>query len=78
MSKKIIKHDKQSEKRGPKDTPVVIYIWVIGLFLAFWLIGGEAILEYKPPPLHWVAGLVGGVIGIPVGWIWYRWRGDVL
>lgn len=78
MSKKLIKHSKQSEKKKPADTPVVIYIWVIGLFLVFWLVGGEAILGTRPHPLHWVAGVVGGIIGIPVGWLWYRWRGDVI
>jgi len=52
-------------------------VWAIGLFMAFWFIGGEAILESQPHPIHWLAGLVGGLVGIPVGWLWYRWRGDV-
>lgn len=77
MSKKSIKSNRQSDGKKPKDTPVVVYMWVIGLFLTFWLVGGEAVLGAKPHPLHWVAGVVGGVIGIPAGGLWYRWRGDV-
>lgn len=71
------KVNKKPEKEKQKDWPVVVYIWAIGLFIAFWLIGGEAFFGAKPHPIHWLVGLVGGLVGIPVGWLWYRWRGDV-
>jgi hypothetical protein len=35
-------------------------------------------LSQLPHPYHWASGLIGGVVGILVGWVWYRWRGDVL
>ncbi|MBI5841899.1 MAG: hypothetical protein HZB19_17560 [Chloroflexi bacterium] len=73
MSKKNLKH-KQTQKQ---DWPVVVYIRAIGLFIATWFIGGEAILESRLHPVHRLVGLVGGLIGIPIGWLWYRWRGDV-
>jgi hypothetical protein len=28
-------------------------------------------------PFQWLSALVGGVLGIGIGWLWYRWRGDV-
>jgi hypothetical protein len=80
MSKKNEKQDRKMidrKKKESTDWPVVVYVWVIGLFLAFWFVGGEAILESKPHPIHWLAGLAGGLLGVPVGWLWYRWRGDV-
>lgn len=30
-----------------------------------------------PHPYHWLFGLAGGLAGIPIGWLWYRWRGDI-
>ena len=77
MSKKSAKSNKKPEKKKQKDWPVVVYIWAIGLFIATWFIGGEAILESKPHSIHWLVGLVGGLVGIPLGWLWYRWRGYV-
>lgn len=78
MSKKSTKINKKPEKKEQKDWPVVVYVWAIGLFIAFRLIGGEALLASKPHPIHWLVGLVGALIGIPIGWLWYRWRGDVI
>ena len=81
MSKKSTKGGKKIEierkEKEKKEWPVVVYIWAIGLFIATWFIGGEAIFESKPHPIHWLVGLVGGLLGIPIGWLWYRWRGDV-
>ena len=81
MSKKSVKGGSkkfENKKKESKEWPVVVYIWAIGLFLAAWFIGGEAVLGSQPHPIHWLAGLVGGLVGIPIGWLWYRWRGDVL
>jgi hypothetical protein len=25
-----------------------------------------------------MTGLIGGVLGIIFGWIWYQWRGDII
>ena len=81
MSKKSTKGGKKIEierkEKEKKEWPVVVYIWAIGLFIATWFIGGEAIFESEPHPIHWLVGLVGGLLGIPIGWLWYRWRGDV-
>lgn len=71
---------KQSSKKAEKqkDWPVVVYMWAVGLGITGYLVVGEAIFESRPHPIHWIAGLVGGVFGVGVGWLWYRWRGDVI
>lgn len=73
MSKKR-SNQKTNEK---KDWPVVFYRWAIGFGLIGYIIVGAAIFEPRPHPIHWLAGLIGGVLGIGIGWLWYRWRGDV-
>jgi hypothetical protein len=77
MSKKSAKINKKPEKKKQKEWPVVVYMWTFGLALLGYLIVGEGIFELRPHPIHWLAGLIGGLAGIPLGWLWYRWRGDV-
>ena len=73
------------KKRSPKtkamarqrrEWPVVVYFWAAGLGVAGYLVGRVG-LASQPHPIHWLAGLLGGAAGIPIGWLWYRWRGDV-
>lgn len=66
---------RQAERR--QDWPAVVYLWMAGLGILGYLVVGEFILMTKPHPLHWAAGLGGAALGIPVGWLWYRWRGDI-
>lgn len=63
-------------KQEKKEWPVVVYLWIIGLALFSYLVA-RFTLDTYPHPYHWVSGLVGGVTGVPIGWVWYRWRGDV-
>lgn len=77
MSKKSTKTIKKSDKKEKQDAPVIVYMWAIGLGVLGYLVVGEAIFETRPHPIHWLAGLIGGLAGIPLGWLWYRWRGDV-
>jgi hypothetical protein len=35
------------------------------------------VLDGYPHPYHWLSALIGALAGIPIGWLWYRWRGDV-
>ena len=72
--KKVVKQRPNSTK----EVPVVVYMWAMGLGLMGYLVVGEAIFELKPHPIHWLAGLIGGIVGIGVGWIWYRYRGDII
>ena len=65
-------------KKNRQEWPLVVYLWILGLGFAVYVALGEFILGSRPHPIHWAAGLAGGLLGIPVGWLWYRWRGDVL
>ena len=70
------KHSKQ-KAREEKEWPVVVYMWAVGFGLIGYLVVGGAIFESRPHPIHWLAGLIGGILGIGIGWLWYHWRGDV-
>jgi hypothetical protein len=59
-----------------KEWPAVVYLWAIGLGFGSYLVA-RIILDGFPHPYHWLSGLVGGLAGIPIGWVWYRWRGDI-
>ena len=74
MSKKSTNPRKKSDK---KEWSVAVYIWAFGLGILGYLIVGEAIFEARTHPIHWLSGLVSGLAGIGIGWLWYRWRGDV-
>jgi hypothetical protein len=59
------------------EWPAVVYFWAFGLSLSIYAIA-RVVLDGQPHPYHWIAALVGGLAGIPLGWLWYRWRGDIL
>jgi hypothetical protein len=66
-----------SENEKKREWPVVVYLWAFGLAILGYVVGRVG-LSALPHPYHWASGLIGGVVGILVGWFWYRWRGDVL
>jgi hypothetical protein len=68
----------ENRKAKGGEWPFVVYLWTMGLGLAGYLIVGRFLLASRPHPYHWAAGLVGVLAGIVVGWLWYRWRGDVV
>lgn len=59
-----------------KEWPAVIYFWALGLVILGYVVSRVA-LDGWPHPYHWLGGLVGGLAGIPLGWLWYRWRGEI-
>ena len=86
MSNKSIKPQKRASKErskkavempASKEWPVVVYMWAIGLAVLGYLIGETVFRVTRPHPFHWLLGLIGGILGISVGWLWYLWRGDV-
>ena len=76
MSKAAISR-KSSVKKTRKDWPLVIYMWISGLGLMSYVVARIALGAY-PHPIHWVSGVAGAVMGYFVGWLWYRWRGDII
>ena len=73
---KVSKTASKNEKKKNKEWPAVIYFWALGLGLFSYVVARIALDAY-PHPYHWLAGLAGGLVGIPIGWLWYRSRGDV-
>ncbi len=73
-----VKTEKSLEHRSvrSKEWPVVVYVWMLGSAFIGYVIG-RIVLDVYPHPYHWASGLVGGVVGILIGWAWYRWRGDI-
>ena len=59
-----------------KEWPAVVYFWMIGLTFGSYVVARIALDAY-PHPYHWLSALAGGLAGIPLGWLWYRWRGDL-
>jgi len=77
MSKiKVSKTASTSEEKKSKEWPAVIYIWSFGLGVLSYLIA-RVVLDGQPHPYHWMSALIGAVVGIPLGWLWYRKRGDI-
>ena len=60
-----------------KDWPLVVYVWIAGLGFTGYLVARIA-RDAQPHPVHWAAGLAGAIAGYGAGWLWYRWRGDIL
>ena len=73
---KVSKTMSTAEIEKKKEWPVVVYLWAFGLALLGYAVGRVG-LSALPHPYHWASGLLGAVVGILVGWLWYRWRGDV-
>ena len=65
-----------NEAKKSKEWPAVVYFWAFGLAI-FGYVAARVGLNGFPHPYHWITGIVGGVVGIPIGWLWYHWRGDI-
>jgi CHASE2 domain-containing sensor protein len=74
MSAKTVRENK---KKVRKETPLVVWLWVLGLGLLSYVVARIALDGY-PHPIHWAFGVAGVVTGFLVGWLWYRWKGDVV
>lgn len=67
---------KDQEKRT-KEWPVVVYFWMFGLGALGYILSNVG-LSGLPHEYHWATGVIGAVVGFGVGWVWYRWRGDII
>ena len=77
MSKiKVSKTASTNKTKKSKEWPAVVYLWALGLALLSYIIA-RFVLDSYPHPYHWSIGIAGGILGVGIGWVWYRWRGDV-
>jgi len=74
---KVSKTSSSQEEQPKKEWPAVVYLWAFGLAITGYAMARVGLSEL-PHPYHWASGLIGGILGIFVGWAWYRWRGDVI
>ncbi len=73
---KVTRRPSDAVEQKRREWPAVVYFWAFGLAIMSYVIARLA-LDGQPHPFHWLAGLAGGLVGIPLGWLWFRWRGDV-
>ncbi|HEY4691622.1 MAG TPA: hypothetical protein VIK33_20100 [Anaerolineae bacterium] len=71
------KPGKSKAKTTQQGWPLVVYVGIFGLGILGYLLG-ELALVAGPHPLHWLAALIGVVIGGFAGWLWYWRRGDIV
>lgn len=73
---KVARRSSAPQENVRKEWPAVVYFSAFGLAILGYVIARIG-LDGQPHPYHWLGGLIGGVAGIGIGWLWYRWRGDV-
>lgn len=73
---KVSKTQSKPLPKQSKEWPAVVYVWALSLALVSYLVARVALDAY-PHPYHWGGAIAGGLFGIGVGWLWYRWRGDI-
>jgi len=66
--------DRQKKK---KEWPVIVYFWTFGLAILGYTLANIR-LSGLPHAYHWTTGIIGGMAGFVIGWVWYRWRGDII
>ena len=67
---------KRNEGKARKEWPAVTYLGSFGgAFLGYAItrIG----LNSFPHPYHWAGALLGAILGLGGGWIWFLRRGDI-
>jgi hypothetical protein len=73
---KVTKRPGGEDLSERKEWPVAVYMWAFCLAIFSYVVA-RIILDGKPHPIHWLSAVIGGLAGIPLGWLWYRWRGDI-
>ena len=71
------KKPSHQKAKTEKEWPAVVYIWMFGLGFLTYAAVEITRRDAWPHPIHWLSGILGGIAGIGIGWLWYRWRGDV-
>jgi hypothetical protein len=57
--------------------PFVVFVGIFGLGLLGYVFS-QVVTAAEAHPSHWLVALVGAILGGILGWLWYRWRGDII
>ena len=76
MSKptKLVNAKSQNANGG---LPFVVFVGLFGLGLVGYVLS-QMFLPVEAHSAHWLVALIGAALGGILGWLWYRWRGDII
>ena len=57
--------------------PFVVLVGLLGLGLVGYVLS-QVFLPVEAHSAQWLVALIGAALGSVLGWLWYRWRGDIL
>ena len=57
--------------------PFVVFVGLFGLGLLGYVLS-QMFLPVEARTAHWLAALIGAILGGVLGWLWYRRRGDII
>lgn len=55
----------------------MVYRWAFGLAILGYMLSYLGVFSISHT-YHWTTGIIGGLLRILIGWVWYHWRGDIL
>ena len=64
-------------KYGSGGVPFVVLVGIFGLGLLGYVLS-QMFLPVEAHSSHWLVALIGSLLGGVLGWLWYRWRGDII
>ena len=76
MSKPAKLADPKSKHIGG-GIPFVVFVGLFGLGLIGYVFS-QMFLPVESHSAHWLVALIGAMSGSVLGWLWYRWRGDII
>ena len=72
------RHTKLAKTKVAKEGwPLVVFVGIFSIGFIGYLFG-RLVFIAQPHPIHWALALIGAVAGGFIGWLWYRWRGDIV
>ena len=74
---KPTKLDSVKSKYANEGVPLVIFVGLFGLGLLGYVFS-QMFLPVEAYSSHWLIALIGAALGGVLGWLWYRWRGDII
>ncbi len=57
--------------------PFVVFVGFLGLGLVGYVLS-QALLPVEAHLSHWMIAGLSALVGGVLGWLWYRWRGDII